>query len=223
MDKRMLIAPSILAADFTRLGDEVSAAEAAGADWIHIDVMDGQFVPNISMGPLVVEAVRRLTNLPLDVHLMIIQPEHMIEAFAKAGANHITVHVEVAADPRETLTHIQGLGCRAGIAINPHSPASRLQDLMTTVDIVNVMTVEPGFGGQVYMREMHDKITRIREMIRASGRQVDLEVDGGIDHETITDAARAGANVFVAGSSIFRDKQGIAHGISQLRQALTTS
>jgi ribulose-phosphate 3-epimerase len=222
MNKRILIAPSILAADFTKLGDEVRAAEQAGADWIHIDVMDGQFVPNITMGPLIVEAVRRVTSLPLDVHLMIIQPEQIIEAFAKAGASHITVHVEAAANPYEALRQIQGYGCRAGIAINPHTPVDRIQDLVTAVDIVNVMTVEPGFGGQAYMADMNAKIMRLREMINASGRPVDLEVDGGITSETAANAVQAGANVLVAGSSIFHDRLSIAHGMHQLREALTS-
>ena len=222
MNKRTLIAASILAADFTNLGNEVRAAEQGGADWIHIDVMDGQFVPNITMGPLVVESMRRVTSLPLDVHLMIIQPEQIIEAFARAGASHITIHVEAAANANDALRQIQDLGCRAGIAINPHTPVDRIENLISTVDIVNVMTVEPGFGGQAYIADMNVKIMRLREMIDDAGRPVDLEVDGGINSETVVDAVRAGANVLVAGSSIFHDALGIAHGIRQLRGPLSS-
>jgi ribulose-phosphate 3-epimerase len=166
------IAASILAADFTRLGEQIQQAEAAGAGLIHIDVMDGQFVPNITMGPLVVEAARRVTNLPLDVHLMIIEPDHLLGAFAEAGADAITVHWEACPNLHRTLQAIKLLGCRAGVALNPHTPASFLSELMHMVNVINVMTVNPGFGGQVFLPETLPKIRQLRAMIAAAGRQI---------------------------------------------------
>jgi ribulose-phosphate 3-epimerase len=211
------IAPSILAADFTRLGEQVREAEAGGAALIHIDVMDGQFVPNISMGPLVVEAVRRVTALPLDVHLMIITPDRLLESFASAGANAITVHWEACPDLPRTLEAIKQLGCRPGIAINPPTSADVLSEFVGRVEVINVMTVNPGFGGQALLPETLPKIRQVREMIGT--RAIDLEVDGGINTETTPTIVEAGANVLVAGSSVFNTKHSVREGIKALLRA----
>jgi ribulose-phosphate 3-epimerase len=211
------IAPSILAADFTRLGEQVREAEAGGGALIHIDVMDGRFVPNISMGPLVVEAVRRVTALPLDVHLMIVEPNHLLESFARAGANNITVHWETCPDLSHTLQTIKQLGCRAGVAINPPTSAGVLADFIPQVDVINVMTVNPGFGGQAFLPETLPKIRQLRQMIGA--RSIDLEVDGGINPETARAVVEAGANVLVAGSSVFSSRHSVREGIEALRRA----
>jgi ribulose-phosphate 3-epimerase len=214
------IAPSILAADFTRLGEQIQEAEQAGADWVHIDVMDGRFVPNITMGPLVVEAARRATTLPLDVHLMIIEPERHVEAFAEAGASHITIHVESTPNVHRTLQMIHDLGCKAGIAINPHTPASAIVDLLPMLDIVNVMTVNPGFGGQEFIEETKSKIARLRAMIAEVRRAVYVEVDGGINIETVAGAVQAGANVLVTGTAIFSPQYSVREGIDALRSVM---
>lgn len=214
------IAPSILSADFTRLGEQVRAAEDAGAGLIHIDVMDGRFVPNITMGPLVVQAVRRVTRLPLDVHLMIVEPERHVASFAEAGADWISVHVEAGPHLHRTLMSIHELGCRAGVAINPHTPAAALSEVMHMIDLVNVMTVNPGFGGQSFLAETLPKIERLRAMIVASGRDIDIEVDGGINTQTVAAVVQAGANVLVAGSSVFSPDFSVQAGIDALRAAL---
>lgn len=214
------IAPSILSADFTRLGEQVRAAEDAGAGLIHIDVMDGRFVPNITMGPLVVQAVRRVTRLPLDVHLMIVEPERHVARFAEAGADWISVHVEAGPHLHRTLMTIHELGCRAGVAINPHTPAAALSEVMHMIDLVNVMTVNPGFGGQSFLTETLPKIERLRAMIVASGRDIDIEVDGGINTQTVAAVVQAGANVLVAGSSVFSPDFSVQAGIDALRAAL---
>ncbi len=214
------IAPSLLAADFTRLGEEVTQAQAAGADWIHIDVMDGCFVPNITMGPLVVEAVKKIADIPLDVHLMTVQPERLIERFAACGADSITVHVEACPHLHRVLGQIKSAGCRAGVALNPHSPASALGEILDLVDIINVMTVNPGFGGQAFITGMTAKIAALRAMVDEQQSDIDIEVDGGINSETIAIAGSAGANVMVAGTCIFGHADGIAAGIQDLRQAI---
>lgn len=214
------IAPSILSADFTRLGEQVRAAEDAGAGLIHIDVMDGRFVPNITMGPLVVQAVRRVTRLPLDVHLMIVEPERHVARFAEAGADWISVHVEAGPHLHRTLMTIHELGCRAGVAINPHTPAAALSEVMHMIELVNVMTVNPGFGGQSFLAETLPKIERLRAMIVASGRDIDIEVDGGINTQTVAAVVQAGANVLVAGSSVFSPDFSVQAGIDALRAAL---
>lgn len=214
------IAPSILAADFTRLGEQIAEAEAAGAHMIHIDVMDGRFVPNITMGPLVVEAARRSTRLPLDVHLMIVEPELYVEAFADAGANRITVHIEASPHLHRTLQAIHTMNCATGVALNPHTPASHLSEIMHRVDVILVMTVNPGFGGQAFLPETLPKIAQLRQMITDSGRQIDLGVDGGIDAHTVKSVVSAGANVLVAGSSIFNDSFSVLTGIETLRSGL---
>jgi ribulose-phosphate 3-epimerase len=217
--QQIKIAPSILAADFTRLGEQIQQAEAGGADLIHVDVMDGRFVPNITMGPLVVRAARRVTRLPLDVHLMIVEPEKHIEAFAQAGADRITVHIEASVHLHRTLMLLRSLDCQAGVALNPHTPASALSEIIHMVDQIIVMTVNPGFGGQRFIDETLPKITRLREMIAATGRAIDLELDGGINTGTIRTAARAGGDVMIAGSEIFNESGTARENIAALRRA----
>ena len=195
------IAPSILSADFSRLGEEVQAIDAAGCDWVHVDVMDGHFVPNISIGPLVVQAIRPVTRKPLDVHLMIAPADPYLEAFAKAGADCITVHAEAGPHLHRSLQTIRALGKRAGAVINPATPVSALENVIDSVDLILIMSVNPGFGGQDFIPDSLDKLRQAKALI--GGRDIDLEVDGGIYEHTIGDAARAGANVFVAGSAIF--------------------
>ncbi|QQR90735.1 MAG: ribulose-phosphate 3-epimerase [Myxococcales bacterium] len=201
--KAVHIAPSILAADFSRLGEEVQAVQAAGADRIHIDVMDGRFVPNLTIGPAVVRALREKTTLPLDVHLMIVEPEKLIAAFADAGADCITVHIEACNHAHRILQSIHSLNTKAGIALNPHTPISGLQYLLPELDLVLAMSVNPGFGGQSYIPQMTKKIRDIREMLDVSGFCIDLEVDGGIKESNAQEVLSAGANVLVAGSAIF--------------------
>lgn len=217
------LAPSLLAADFARLGEQIAEAEAGGADLIHIDVMDGQFVPNITMGTIIVEAVRRLTRLPLDVHLMIVQPDRHIEAFARAGADRITVHYEVDHNLHRTLTAIKSLGCLAGVAINPHTSSLALEAILPFVDMVNVMTVNPGFGGQEFIPEMMSKVAEIRAMIGNLHRPIDLEVDGGINSDTAMTAAQAGANILVVGSAVFNSQHSVTDSINTLKRVLATT
>ncbi len=212
------IAPSILSADFARLGDQVREAEAGGADYIHVDVMDGHFVPNITIGPLVVRAVRPVTRLPLDVHLMIENPERFVEQFAAAGADIITVHQEACVHLHRTVEQIRALGKRAGVTINPATPADVLDEILPYVDLVLVMTVNPGFGGQSFISTMPAKIRALRERLDAHGSKAELEVDGGINPDTAALAASAGATVLVAGSSVFGAKQGIAKAIDEIRR-----
>ena len=213
------LAPSILAADFAQLGNQVREAEAAGADRIHVDVMDGHFVPNLSMGPVVVEALRRVTKLPLEVHLMISEPERYVEAFAKAGADTIQIHVEVALDFRQTVRRIRHLGTKVGVVLKPGTSPVVISDILAEVDIVLVMTVEPGFGGQAFMPSMSEKIRQVRQLIDTTRREIELEVDGGIDVHSTAQVVAAGAGVLVAGSSIFHAPGGIAKGMETLRAA----
>lgn len=220
MTRRTLkIAPSILAADFGCLGDQVIQAQAGGADMIHIDVMDGRFVPNITMGPLVVQAVARVARIPLDVHLMIVEPERYIGQFADSGAFAITVHVEACPHLHRSLAQIKETGCRAGVALNPHTPAESIREVLDMVDQVNVMTVNPGFGGQQFISATTSKISQLRRMALDGGHNIDIEVDGGINSQTIATAQACGANIMVAGSCIFGHADGIAAGIAALRQA----
>jgi ribulose-phosphate 3-epimerase len=212
------IAPSILAADFSMLASELASIEKGGADWVHVDVMDGRFVPNITIGPLVVEAVRRSTSLPLDVHLMIVEPERYVEDFAQAGANTIGIHVETCPHLHRSVAQIREAGARACVVLNPSTPASSIEHVLGDVDQVLVMTVNPGFGGQKFIASMLGKIETLRRWIDERGFDVSLEVDGGIGPETIALAARAGADVFVAGTAVFgaRDR---GEAISALRRA----
>ena len=214
------IAPSILSADFADLGAAVAAAEAGGADYIHVDVMDGHFVPNITIGPPVVAAVRRVTRLPLDVHLMIEAPERYLADFAQAGANILTVHVETCPHLHRTVQQIRELGIKPGVTLNPGTSLMTLREILPFVDQVLVMTVNPGFGGQSYIDTMTAKIARLAEMISEGGFSVDIEVDGGIDASTAPDVVSAGARVLVAGTAVFGHPQGIAAGIAALRQAI---
>lgn len=218
MGRAIKIAPSILSADFTRLGQQIAEAEAAGADYIHVDVMDGHFVPNLTIGPVVVEAVRRVTRLPLDVHLMIKAPERYLADFRAAGADHLTVHVETCPHLHRTVHQIKELGCRAGVTLNPATPASSLEEILPFVDLVLVMTVDPGFGGQAFIEGMVPKIRRVRQMLNEIGSQAELEVDGGIDPETAPRVVQAGAEVLIAGSAIFCAREGIAAAIARLRR-----
>jgi ribulose-phosphate 3-epimerase len=213
---RISIVPSILSADAGRIAEQVKEAEAAGADRIQVDVMDGHFVPNLTFGPLVVEAVRRATTLPIEAHLMVERPEVFLEAFAKAGATLIEVQVEATTSLYRTVQTIKELGAKAGVAINPATPIEALREILPYVDLVNVMTVEPGFGGQTFIAHSPEKIRRLRAMDPA----IEIEVDGGIDAKTAPLVVSAGATVLVAGNSVFGHKQGVAAGIKAIRQAL---
>jgi len=197
------LAPSILSADFAVLGAQVAAVERGGADLIHVDVMDGHFVPNLTMGPAVVKALRRITKLPLDVHLMITDPDEYIEAFAEAGAASLIVHAEVLPHLHRTLSAIRSLRCRAGVAINPSTPPSAIQEVVGLADQVLVMSVNPGFGGQSFIPESESKIQRVREMLDHAGSRADIEVDGGVDASTVQRVVSAGATILVAGAAVF--------------------
>ena len=220
MSQAVRIAPSILSADLGRLSEEVREVEAAGADWVHVDVMDGRFVPNITLGPIVVGAVRRATKLPVDVHLMIVEPERYVEAFAEAGADVISVHVEASTHLQRTLARIRALGKRAGVVLNPHTPEGAVDYVLGDADLVLVMTVNPGFGGQSFLPSMLPKIEALRARIDRAGLAVDLEVDGGVAPDTIRRAVDAGATVLVAGNTVF-GRPDRARAIAELRRATT--
>jgi ribulose-phosphate 3-epimerase len=207
MHRALAIAPSILSADFARLGEEVHAIDAAGADWIHVDVMDGHFVPNITIGPEVVKALRPHTGKPFDVHLMIAPCDPYLEAFAKAGADVITVHVESGPHVHRSLQAIRALGKKAGVTLNPGTPESMVEPVIDLVDLVLVMSVNPGFGGQKFIPHAVERIARLRAM--AAGRPIDIEVDGGVTPDNAADIVRAGANVLVAGSAVFKGGPGV--------------
>jgi len=200
------IAPSILSADFTRLEEEIKAVEKAGADYIHIDVMDGHFVPNITIGPMIVRAVRRITELPLDVHLMISQPDMFIDEFTEAGANIISVHAEALIHLHRTIQYIRDKGVRPAVSLNPATPLDVLEYILEYLDMVVLMTVNPGFENQKFIPEIIPKVKQLREMVQKAGLDIDIEVDGGINSETIGHVSSAGANVFVAGSAVFYTK-----------------
>ncbi len=219
MQRPVRIAPSILSADFGRLAEEVAAAEMAGADYIHVDIMDGRFVPNITIGPLVVRAVRKATKLPLDVHLMIVEPERYVEEFARAGADLITVHAEASPHLHRTVEQIRSLGKRASVALNPHSSLDSLHVVLPEVSMVLLMTVNPGFGGQRFIDAVVPKIRELREEIVRRGLDVDIEVDGGIAADTAPIVVGAGANVLVAGSAVFASPaKNYAAAIAELRR-----
>ena len=212
------IAPSILSADFARLGEEMRASEAAGADWVHIDVMDGHYVPNLTIGPMVVKALRPHSSLPFDVHLMISPVDHFLDAFAAAGADIITVHPEAGPHVHRTVQHIKSLGKQAGVSLNPATPAKMLDYLIDDIDLVLIMSVNPGFGGQSFISSQLRKIEAVRKMIEKSGRDIRLEVDGGIDAATAPLAISAGADVLVAGTATFKGgAQAYAANIRALR------
>jgi ribulose-phosphate 3-epimerase len=215
------LAPSILAADFARLGAQVTEADKAGADRIHVDVMDGHFVPNISIGPLIVAATRPVTRRPLETHLMIENADEYLDAFAKAGADTIIVHQEACTHLNRTVQHIKGLGKKAGVAINPATPAIMLEDILSDIDLVLVMTVNPGFGGQTFIHNSLAKIRRVREMIDRVKPACELEVDGGIDATTAPLVVQAGAEVLVAGSSIYHASDGVKAAMDRLRASVT--
>ena len=218
--KRVKLAPSILSADFGRLGEQVAEVAKAGADYIHVDVMDGHFVPNITIGAQVVASLRSWTNLPLDVHLMIERPENHISQFAEAGAGIITVHVEVGQHLHRLVETIKGLGIRAGVALNPATPLSSVDEVLPLLDLVLVMTVNPGFGGQAFIGSMMDKIARLREMLDDRQAKAELEVDGGIAASIAPKVAQAGAEVLVAGAAIFDSRQNAGKALHEMRRAL---
>ncbi|HZG71713.1 MAG TPA: ribulose-phosphate 3-epimerase [Chondromyces sp.] len=212
------IAPSILSADFSKLGEEIRDVEAGGADYIHVDVMDGHFVPNITIGPLVVEAIRPVTKLPLDVHLMIDNPDQYIETFAKAGADYLTVHVEACKHLHRTIQLIRSHGVKPGVVLNPATPVESIQHIIDDVEMVLLMTVNPGFGGQSFIQSVLPKIRKVREMAEERGLSIEIEVDGGVNTETAKLCAEAGANVLVAGSAIY-NKEDRQQAIEAIRQS----
>uniref|UniRef100_UPI002ADDC7B0 ribulose-phosphate 3-epimerase n=1 Tax=Thermanaerothrix sp. TaxID=2972675 RepID=UPI002ADDC7B0 len=206
--------------DFAHLANEIAQAEAAGVDWLHIDVMDGHFVPNITMGPFIVETCRRVSSLPLDVHLMIEKPERYVEAFIRAGANYVSVHVEGNPNIHRTLQTIRSLGAKAGIALNPGTPACAISALLPAVDFILVMTVNPGYSGQSFLPESVAKISEIKMMLEQYHSTALIQVDGGINTETLPLAYQAGARIFVAATAIFKHPQGIQEGVKSLRTAV---
>jgi ribulose-phosphate 3-epimerase len=219
MASQPLFAPSILSADFSRLAEQIAEAEQHGADWIHVDVMDGHFVPPITMGQMVVKTCRQITALPLDVHLMVEHPDGMLQSFAEAGADHILVHVEACPDPTRTLHTIRSLGCKAGIVLNPETETSAVLPHLAAADIVLVMSVHPGYSGQSFISEVLPKVSALRSAIADAGSDALLEMDGGIDAHTLPHALEAGAQVLVAGNAVFAHPKGIAAGLQALRDS----
>jgi len=218
--RNILVSPSLLSADFCRLGEEIQAVQEAGADWLHLDVMDGHFVPNITIGPMIVAAAKKVAKVPLDVHLMVEHPEKFLDAFVSAGASSLIVHIETCPDITGTLKIITELGCRAGVTLNPLTPASDVIPALNLVDQVLVMTVQPGYSGQEFMPEMISKVAEIRHWLDEIHSPARLEVDGGISTGTISRVLEAGADTFVAASAIFHHPAGIAAGIQSLREHL---
>ena len=219
MNSSVKIAASILSADYLRLGEQVREAEAAGSDYIHVDVMDGRFVPNITIGPLIVAAIRRVTKLPLDVHLMIEEPERHIEAFAAAGADGLTVHPEATLQLHRTIEQIRRLGVKPGVSLNPGSSISLIEDVLADVDTVLVMSVDPGFGGQQFIKGVLPKVRRLRRLLDEAGLTAELEIDGGITVDTTPRCVEAGVRVLVAGTAIFECDGSIAENVARLRQS----
>ena len=216
----ILLSSSILSADFSQLGNQIREAEEAGVDWIHVDVMDGHFVPNITMGPFIVEHCRKITSLPLDVHLMIEKPENHIEAFSNAGASHLSVHIENNPNVYRTLEHIRSLSVKPGIVLNPGTPAAAISSVIPLVDIILVMTVNPGFSGQKFIPSVVPKISDVRELLISQHAKAMIQVDGGITEQTLPLTYKAGARVFVAATAIFKHPQGIAAGVQMLRKSV---
>jgi ribulose-phosphate 3-epimerase len=213
------IAPSILSCDFAKLADEIRAVEAGGADWIHVDVMDGHFVPNITIGPVITAAARRSTELPLDVHLMIEAPEKYLQVFAEAGAHLLTVHQEVCPDLARTVSRIHDLGVKAGVAVNPATALETVRHVLEDIDLLLVMSVNPGFGGQAFIPTSTDKVRQARAFLDQVGSSAELEVDGGVDAGNAGVLARAGATVLVAGSAVYRHSEGAARGVEVIRRS----
>lgn len=225
MARPIQIAPSVLPVDFSKLGEAIVALDAAGVDLIQWDVMDGQFVPNLTFGPDVIASVRGLTRLPFEAHLMVLTPDVMAARYVEAGCQRLIVHVEACPNLHRTLQNIRGLGATAAVALNPATPAAAVAHVLDLVDLVLVMTVNPGFGGQRYISTMEPKIAEVRAMVESAGLadSVDVEVDGGIAPDTVGAAARAGANVLVAGSALFRDPEGLGHAVAELRRIATAA
>ena len=219
-ETKIKIAPSILSADFTRLGDQVAEADAAGADYIHIDVMDGHFVPNITVGPLIVDALRPRTKLPLDVHIMISEPERYVKDFCNAGADILTFHAEATPHVHRTIQHIKECGTKAGVSINPATSLAAIEEALPFADLILIMSVNPGFGGQSFIPEVLPKVERLRRMLDEGGHHAELEIDGGIKAATAPEAVRAGARVLVSGSAVFNDRESVADAISRLRNSV---
>ena len=215
------LSPSILTADFARLGEQISMAERAGVDYIHVDVMDGRFVPNITIGPLIVETLHRITSVPLDVHLMIIEPERYIADFARAGASILTVHQETCVDLPDVISQIHAAGCRAGVAINPGTPLARVEAVLDDLDLLLIMTVNPGFAGQAFITETLDKIASARRLLSDRPNPPEIEVDGGVKSGNIARVLAAGADVVVAGSAVFRPDMSVSQAVVELRTAAT--
>lgn len=218
--QKIKLAPSILSADFGRLGEQVAEVDRAGADYIHVDVMDGRFVPNLTIGPVVVQGIRGSTNLPLDVHMMVVEPERLVEDFAKAGADHLIVQAEACPHLHRVLQQIREVGCKAGVAINPGTSLSAIEEVLPLLDVVLVMSVNPGFGGQKLIPETVGKVVRMRRILDEGGYSAELQVDGGVNEATARTMVEAGATVLVAGSAVFNEKESVADAMDRLRASL---
>ena len=218
--QKIKLAPSILSANFGRLGEQVAEVDRAGADYIHVDVMDGRFVPNLTIGPVVVQGIRGSTNLPLDVHMMVVEPERLVEDFAKAGADHLIVQAEACPHLHRVLQQIREVGCKAGVAINPGTSLSAIEEALPLLDVVLVMSVNPGFGGQKLIPETVGKVVRMRRILDEGGYSAELQVDGGVNEATARTMVEAGATVLVAGSAVFNDKESVADAMDRLRASL---
>ena len=218
--RRIKLAPSILSANFGRLGEQVAEATRAGADYIHLDIMDGQFVPNLTFGPVVIEGIKSFTHLPLDAHLMIVEPDRRINDFVNAGADYITVHAEACLHLHRVIHQIKEEGRLAGVAINPATPISAIEEVLPFVNMILILTVNPGFGGQSMIPEALDKVRRLRDLLAEKGYQAEIEVDGGINAETAPSVVRAGADILVAGSAVFNNQESVEEAIKRLRNSL---